>query len=86
MNAQFFIEFSLSTMMLCNCDFLDLRSEDSGSFISGTRRESCSVCLVMTDRGCICCDLMVMCHISVLREKTQLRLHSTFTNVNVPVW
>ena len=72
--------------MFSNFDFLDLRPEVSGSFISGRRRKICSIRrLAMTDRACICCDRMVMCLTSVVREKSQPRLHSTFTNVNVPV-
>ena len=73
------IEFSLSTTMLSNFDFLDLRPEDSDSFISGTRRKSCSVRLAIADGGCICCDRMVMCRtrtmcrISVVREKSNLQ-------------
>ena len=52
-------------------------------------RKRCSVRLAMADRGCICCDRMVMCRtrcaVFLSYEKSQLRLHSTFTNVNVPV-
>ena len=43
LHTQLFTKFSLSTMMLCNFDFLVLRPEDSGSYILGTRRKSCWV-------------------------------------------
>ena len=43
--TELFIEFSLSTTVLCNFHFVDLRPEDSGSFISGKQRKSCSVSL-----------------------------------------
>ena len=72
--------------MLSNFDFLDLRPEDSGSFISGTRRKCCSVRLAMADRGCICCDRMMMrrtrCAVFLSYEK---RVSLDFTHINVPV-
>ena len=52
-------------------------------------KKSCSVRLAMGDRGCICCDKMVMCGtrcaVFLSYDKSQLRLHSIFTDVNVPV-
>ena len=36
LHGWLFTEFSSSTTMLCNFDFLDLRPEDSSSFISGS--------------------------------------------------
>ena len=83
------IGFLLSTTMLSNFDFLDLKilvvlfQSHKGK----ETRKSCSVHLAMADRSCICCDRMVMCRtrcaVFLSYEKSQLRFHSTFTNVNV---
>ena len=63
---------SWSTTMLSNFDCLDLKilvvlfQAHEGK----ETRKSCSVRLAMADRSCICCDRIVMCHISVIREKS----------------
>ena len=68
--------------MLCNFDFVDLRHEDSGSFISGARRKSYSVRLawgwsswhLLWHNG----DVRYFCH--TRRKESDERLQFTFTN------
>ena len=35
-------------------------------------------------RSCICCAIMVMCSVSVERERIQLRLDMIFTSIKYP--
>ena len=52
--------------MLCNFDFLDLRPEDFGSFVSSIQGKVVLFVWHGADQGCICCDIMVMLGIYVL--------------------
>ena len=68
--------------MLCN--FVDLRPEGPVVLFQAPKEKLFgSFSKGLIDRGCICCDIMMVCGISVLREKSHLGLH--FANIHIPV-